>query len=85
MDSRLPQVPPEKDAMRTTILARVARPAALVAALAALGGALACGDIASPSAPGSSGPTAGLAVPNSAAASGYALASGKSDSTTVKK
>jgi hypothetical protein len=65
--------------MRTTILARVARPAALVAAIAGLAGAVACGDITRPTGPELIAPSA------DASFSGYALASGKADSTTTKK
>lgn len=70
---------PEKHAMRTTLLARVARPAALVAAIAGLAGVLACGDVAPPSGPEQIAPSP------DASFSGYALASGKADSTSIKK
>ena len=79
MVCRPPAGSPEKDAMRTTSLARVARPAALVAAVAGLAAMLACGDIAPPSGPDL------LAPSPDASFSGYALASGKADSTTTKK
>jgi hypothetical protein len=65
--------------MRTNAPARVARPAAIIAAIAALVGAIACADIAPPTAPGHIAPGA------DAAFSGYALASGKSDTTTTSK
>jgi hypothetical protein len=68
--------------MRTTTPIGVTRPSALVLAIAVLAAALACGDITPPSAPTSSTP---LAVPRSSAASGYALASGKNDSTATKQ
>lgn len=64
--------------MRTTIPARVARPAALLAAIVALTGAIACSDVAPPTAPQLVAPSADPAF------SGYALASGKADSTKKK-
>jgi hypothetical protein len=75
----LPHRSLENDAMRTTIRARVARPAALVAALAAIAGAVACSDITPPTGPELIAPSP------DASFSGYALASGKADSTTTKK
>jgi len=68
--------------MRTTSPARAARPVMIIAAIAALAGAIACSDVTAPATP-SSAPTSRIGVPNSAAASGYALASGKSDTTTA--
>lgn len=65
--------------MQITSPARAARkPAILIAAIVAIVGAIACGDIAPPSAPTS---ITRVGVPDAAAASGYALASGRSDST----
>jgi len=65
--------------MRKTTPARVARAAAIIAAIASLVGAIACSDIAPPTAPQQIAPRA------DAAFSGYALASGKSDTTTTSK
>jgi hypothetical protein len=64
--------------MRTTFLARVARPAALVAAIVGLAGALACADVTPPTGPELIAPSP------DASFSGYALASGKADSTKKK-
>lgn len=63
--------------MRTTTPARAARPVALIVAIAAIAGAIACSDITPPSAPEIVGPT------TDASFSGYALASGKVDSTST--
>ena len=79
--------------MRTTSLsatpfrspspARAARkPALLLAVIVVIVGAIACADVA-PTAPASS-PTSSVGAPDAAAASGYALASGKSDTTKKK-
>jgi len=67
----------ETNAMRTTTPARVDRPIAIIAAIASLVGAIACSDIASPTAPQQIAPRA------NAAFSGYALASGKGDTTST--
>jgi len=65
--------------MRTTTPARVVRPAALIAAIVVIAGAVACGDVAAPSAPPQ------VVSPGADAAfSGYALASGKTDSTSTQ-
>ena len=66
--------------MRTTSPARAVRkPALVIAAIAAIAGAIACSDVAPPTSP-----TTQVGVPNTAAASGYALASGKADTTKKK-
>jgi hypothetical protein len=62
--------------MRTTTPARVARPVALIVAIAGITAAMACSDVTAPSAPRvTPGPDAAF--------SGYALASGKVDSTST--
>lgn len=69
--------------MRTTSPARAVRkPALLLAAIVAIAGAIACSDVAT-TAPASS-PTTRVGAPDAAAASGYALASGYSDTTKKK-
>lgn len=61
--------------MRTTTPARLARPVVLVVTIVAIAGAVACSDVTAPSTPQSATPAA------DALFSGYALASGKVDST----
>jgi hypothetical protein len=68
--------------MRTTSPARAVRkPALLLAAIVAIVGAIACSDVVT--APSSSAANQ-VGAPTTAANSGYALASGKSDSTKKK-
>lgn len=70
--------------MRTTSPSRAVRkPAFIIAAIAAVVGAIACSD-AAPTSPAFA-PHDRLTVPNTAAASGYALASGKTDTTSKQK
>jgi hypothetical protein len=65
--------------MRTTSAARAVRkPALVIAVIAAIVGAIACSDAAPTS------PITQVAAPNTASASGYALASGKADTTKKK-
>jgi hypothetical protein len=68
--------------MRTTSRARARKPALLLAAIVAVVGAIACSDVAT-TAPSPSA-TNQVGAPDAPAASGYALASGKSDSTKKK-
>jgi hypothetical protein len=68
--------------MRTTSPSRARKPALLLAAIVAIAGAIACSDVAT-TAPASS-PATRVGAPDAAAASGYALASGKSDTTKKK-
>lgn len=66
--------------MRTTSPARTVRkPALIIAAIAAIVGAIACSDAAP-----LTSPTTSIGAPDAAALSGYALASGKADSTKKK-
>ena len=66
--------------MRTTSPARAVRkPALLIAAIVVAVGAIACSDVAPLTSPSSQ-----VGVPDAAAASGYALASGKADTTKKK-
>jgi len=67
--------------MRTTSPARAVRPVMIVTAIVAIVGAIACSDATAP-AP-SATPTNRVEVPRTASASGYALASGKTDTTTA--
>ena len=77
LDTSCTSPSPETNAMHTATPARVVRPIALVVAIGAIAGAIGCGDITPPSAPEVIAPT------RDASFSGYALASGKVDSTST--
>ena len=67
--------------MRTTSSARAVRPIMIIAAIVAIVGAIACSDATAPVPSATS--TNRVEVPKTAAASGYALASGKTDTTST--